>query len=303
MLVILAGAAVGIGCWSADSVGDRTDSPTPASASPTVSAKSSVSPSPTATSMDNTNKTKAGGIKANLPAGFQIPTDEVGSRMFREYGAMFVARSVTPPPVIGFRDESEVVSFQNGLSRSTETIGGKTIELQAPAMEALKKAIADAKANNLSITPRGDDPARRSYEQTVKNWLSRVEPGLKAWTSAGKITAEEAARIKALSPVDQVPEIFKLEAKGIYFSADRSKSIIYSVAPPGMSQHISMLALDVEQFGKPEVRRILADNGWFQTVASDMPHFTYLGVKESELPGLGLKKVETGGQTFWVPDV
>jgi len=75
------------------------------------------------------------------------------------------------------------------------------------------------------------------------------------------------------------------------------------VAPPGTSQHLSMLALDVKEFENAKVREILAAHGWFQTVASDLPHFTYIGAKESELPGLGLKKTTSGGRTFWVPDI
>jgi len=51
------------------------------------------------------------------------------------------------------------------------------------------------------------------------------------------------------------------------------------------------------------VRKILSDHGWFQTVKSDMPHFTYLGVKESELPSLGLRPVNVDGQKFWIPNV
>ncbi len=93
------------------------------------------------------------------------------------------------------------------------------------------------------------------------------------------------------------------ESKGLYFSKDLSKSILFSVAAPGASQHIFMLALDVEQFANKNVREILADHGWFQTVLSDLPHFTYLGVKESELPALGLKKVTHGGQIFWIPNI
>jgi hypothetical protein len=75
------------------------------------------------------------------------------------------------------------------------------------------------------------------------------------------------------------------------------------VAAPGASQHIFMVALDVEQFANKAVRDILAAHGWFQTVKSDMPHFTYLGVKETELPALGLKREFSGGQKFWIPNV
>ena len=64
-----------------------------------------------------------------------------------------------------------------------------------------------------------------------------------------------------------------------------------------------MLAFDANEFGDPRVREILAEHGWFQTVLSDLPHFTFLGLKEAELPSRGLKSVEVHGQTFWIPDV
>ena len=64
-----------------------------------------------------------------------------------------------------------------------------------------------------------------------------------------------------------------------------------------------MLAFDVADFDRPEVRSILGRHGWFQTVTSDLPHFTYLGAPESELPELGLKLVENAGRNFWVPDM
>ncbi|MEJ7711132.1 MAG: hypothetical protein WKF84_15025 [Pyrinomonadaceae bacterium] len=51
------------------------------------------------------------------------------------------------------------------------------------------------------------------------------------------------------------------------------------------------------------MRAILARRGWFQTVQSDLPHFTYLGLDEHELPNYGLRCVESCGQTFWVPDL
>jgi hypothetical protein len=62
-----------------------------------------------------------------------------------------------------------------------------------------------------------------------------------------------------------------------------------------------MLALDIEQFANKDVRAILARHGWFQTVKSDLPHFTYLGVEELQLPSLGLQAVFVSGQKFWIP--
>lgn len=251
----------------------------------------------------SSDEVKSGGFEANLPSGFNRPTDAVGQKMLREYGAMFVAKGgATPPNKVVFNNESEVSAWQSGVSTSTETIGGSTIELQTPAMNALKKAIAEAEQSGLSITPRGgSDAAKRNYSGTVKNWNSRVNPNLNYYVGQGKVTQAEADRIKSLPIPQQIAEVFKLEDRGMWFSTGRDKSIIYSVAPPGTSQHISMLALDVKEFDNSRVRNILAKNGWYQTVKSDLPHFTYLGVPESDLPKLGLKKVTNSGRTFWTP--
>ena len=170
-------------------------------------------------------------------------------------------------------------------------------------MKALKEAVAEAEASGAKITPRGSDAAKRSYDDTVTLWASRVDPGLTHWVGAKKISSADAQRIRSLSPYEQVPEIFKLESQGIYFSKDLQKSIIYSVAPPGSSQHLSMLALDVTEHESAKVREILAKHGWFQTVISDLPHFTFVGVGEQDLPKFGIKRVKNGDRIYWVPAI
>ena len=298
-------------CWSADSnrtnrssdIYVTTRTPTNASSPTPSSGKSPGGNDSTNVNNSTTNKPKSGGFQGNLPNGFQMPSDAVGQKMLREYGAMFVAKGVTPPEKVVFANDGEVSTFQSSVQKSSENIGGVTIELQTAAMNALKEAIAEAKGRNLTITPRNADSAKRSYQQTVDNWKSRVDPGLTYWVGKGKISKADADRIRSLSAVEQIPEIFKLEDQGIFFAQGNQKTIIYSVAPPGTSQHISMLALDVAQFDNGQVREVLANHGWFQTVPSDLPHFTYLGVKESDLPGLGLKKVTESGRPFWVPNI
>ena len=244
-----------------------------------------------------------GDFRANLPQGFIEPTDAVGQRLLKDYGAIFVARGVVVPKTVIFRDEKEVTDFQKLAPSSTKVVGGMPVELQTPAFAALLDAVAEAAKAGLRISPRESDSSKRTYQHTVTLWASRVNPGLAHWVAAGKMTAADAAHIKSLSPFDQVPEILALEDKGLWFSKDLSKSIVYSVAPPGTSQHLTMLALDIAQFDDPRVREILARHGWFQTVTSDLPHFTYLGVSEEELPKLGLKKVTNANRDFWVPDI
>lgn len=235
---------------------------------------------------------------------FYDPQNVVARRILEEYGAVFVARGgAVPPPKIIFDSEQEVIAFQARLSTAKEKIGGFEIELQTAAMNDLKKAITEARRAGLSITPRGADSARRSYAQTVRLWASRVNPALEHWTRKRKLTIKRADQLRALRPFEQVAEVFTLEEKGIFFSKDLSKSIVYSVAPPGTSQHLSLLALDVAEFSDGAVRAVLRRHGWFRTVVSDLPHFTYLGAKESELTDLGLKKIINHGQSFWVPDI
>ncbi len=243
-------------------------------------------------------------FKLNLPDGFSFPRKSVEKRILREYGALFAARGgAIPPRTVIFKNEVEVAAFQDALPAAAEDFGEFTIELQTPAMENLRTAIAEARDNNLKITPRGPDSGRRSYAETVELWASRVNPGLIHWVNQKKLTERAASKIRRMPPFEQVPEIFKLEAEEIFFSKDLSKSIVYSVAPPGTSQHLSMLALDVSEHNDAAVRAMLAKNQWFQTVVSDLPHFTFLGAAENQLSGLGLKKVVNGGREFWLPDL
>lgn len=247
---------------------------------------------------------KSGGFSANLPEGFQEPTDAVGKRILMEYGAVLVARGgAKPPREVIFHDASAVASFQSSLKSSRETIGPIAVELQEPAMRALLAAIAEASKSGLSITPRGVDAAKRDYDDTVTLWKSRVDPALTHWLQAGRISPSDAQRIRSLTPIDQVAEVFRLEEQGLYFSKDFSKSIIYSVAPPGASQHLTLLALDVTEHDNAKVRGLLATYGWYQTVVSDLPHFTFLGVPEDDLPKLGLKRSTSDGRQFWIPDL
>ncbi len=243
-------------------------------------------------------------FEANLSNDFVLPPDFVGQKLLKEYGAMFIAGGgAIPPNTVVFKSEEEVSKWQTNVPQSIENIGGIEIQLQTPAMKALKNALEEAEKNNLTITPRGLDAAKRNYSGTVQLWASRVNPGLIHWVEQKKMTEAEASKIRALPAFEQVSEIFKLEAQSIFFAKDLSKSIIYSVAPPGTSQHISMLALDVCEHNDPKAREILAKHGWFQTVISDLPHFTFLGFPENQLSDLGLKKINDGGRVFWIPNI
>jgi len=233
------------------------------------------------------------------------PSDPVSRRILEEYGAIFVAdKKVTPPPVCIFTNEEQVTKFQDDAGYEAEVIGFDEVELQPEALKKLNKAREEAQKEGLDITPRdGAEAARRNYEDSVRLWNSRFEPALDYWQSQGRLTEEQVARLRSLPLSQQIAEVLELERTGIYFSKDLSKSILYSIAAPGTSQHIAMLAFDVTEFENPRVREIMAKHGWFQTVLSDLPHFTFLGLKEKDLPKHGLRSIEINGQVFWIPNV
>lgn len=233
------------------------------------------------------------------------PSDPVARRILEEYGAIFLAdKKVTLPPVCIFTTEEQVTRFQDAAGSEIEVFGYDEIELQPEALKKLKKAREEAQKEGLDITPRdGAEAARRNYDDSVRLWNSRFQPALDYWLSKGRLTAEQVERLRTLPLSQQVAEVLELERSGIYFSKDLSKSILYSIAAPGTSQHIAMLAFDVNEFENPRVREIMAKHGWFQTVLSDLPHFTFLGLKEKDLPKHGLRSLEINGQVFWIPNV
>jgi hypothetical protein len=231
--------------------------------------------------------------------------DVVARRVLHDYGAMFVgADNILPPPVCVCTSEEQVDRFQQAAGWTSANIEGATVELQPAAMAALLRARVTAHREGLEITPRdGAEAARRSYADTVRLWNSRFLPALAHWLSVGRLAQQQVDRLRTLPINQQVIEVLELETQGIFFSKDLSKSVLYSIAAPGTSQHMAMLAFDVNEFHNSRVREIMASEGWFQTVLSDLPHFTYLGLNEIELPGRGLKPVEVNGQKFWIPEV
>ena len=246
----------------------------------------------------------------HLPPGFQTPpdNDDLAWLMLAQYGAIYVAQNgVGRPAVVRFHSQDEVSQWQSTLSIERLDYGeekyGNYVELQTGAMKAFLAARAEIEEMGLSLTPRGKDAGRRSFDDSVSLWKSRVEPGLDHWVLLKRLPKAEAERIRALPATDQVLEILKLEAQGIFFSKDYTKTILASVAPPGASQHIALLALDLFEYENYDVRLKLAKHGWYQTIPTDLPHFTYLGVKEGKLPNLGLKRIISEQRAFWVPDV
>jgi hypothetical protein len=135
-----------------------------------------------------------------------------------------------------------------------------------------------------------------------------VHRGLNHWEAQTRISPERAQEVRDLSPKEQVGVILDLEEnEGLFFGTFLDRSILYSVAAPGASQHLSMLAFDVAEYDDFRVESILGRYGWYRTVPNDLPHFTYLGHEERLLPELGLQRIDSSyGERvygFWTPDL
>ncbi|HET9533099.1 MAG TPA: hypothetical protein VFQ92_22275 [Blastocatellia bacterium] len=231
----------------------------------------------------------------------------VERRLFAEYGAVFLTKA-TPPPVVIFNDREEVERFQATLDVERALIGEHEIELQREAMKSLLAGRSEMESRGGAITARAADAGRRSYDDTVALWTRNVTRGLEHWQQEGMLTPERAEQIIGISPIDQVGVILDMEeSEHLYFGTYFDRSILYSVAAPGASQHLSLLAFDVAEFEDETVEQVLGNFGWFRTVVSDFPHFTYLGYRPEELAGIGLKPVTRSYKDrdyiFRVPDL
>ena len=245
-------------------------------------------------------------LSARLDDKFcDLKSDALANRVFAEYGAVYAAdRTVQLPTQCLFSNDDEVAAFQKTVRTIVSYVGRSQIELQEPAMKELLNAIAEIEARGRRITPLdGSIAGRRSFADTGRLWNSRFHRALDHWVRQGRIDAAESDAFRWQPFRKQAEQVLKWEAAEICFSTDFSRSIFASTAPPGASQHLAMLAFDVVQYGDPEVRGVLNDHGWYQTVINDPPHFTFLGVKQNELPARGLKNIVRGGHSYWVPNM
>jgi hypothetical protein len=236
--------------------------------------------------------------------GVVLPTDchdDVGQHLLARYGAMFVARDVVVPTRCLFTNANELAAFTARVPTQSAHIGAVKVTLQPRALNALLFAVADARLNDARLSLRSSKPAQRDYDDSQEFWRSRLVAALSHWTRRGKLSRADAQVLRDAPPRETVLPIHTLEARGVYFGRGYRRSIFSSAAVPGASQHHALLAIDVTEYESAATRTILGRYGWYQTVAGDPAHFTFLGVAESELPTRGLQRVVQNGHAYWVP--
>ena len=185
--------------------------------------------------------------------------------LLRSYGTVFINQElgINLPQKVILDNELETKSFQDTISISLVD-GTQECYLQKTAVAALNKAKLLAKID-LKSGYAGD---------CLRNFITN----LRFWNKYAN--SETLTRVKA----------------------GKETKILGLVAPPGTSQHLWGLAIDL-QILTPSQKQTLNENGWFQTVVNDLPHWTYLGWREEDLPKFGLQQKIIQGIKYWITPI
>ena len=202
-------------------------------------------------------------IAKKIPTIPQVDTFEY--TLLRAYGTVFTNQQpgINLPQKVIVNNESETKYFQDTISIALVS-GTQECYLQKTAAEALNKA-----KSLVNI------PLKSGY---AGDCLRNFATNLRFWNKYAN--NETLTRVKA----------------------GQETKILGLVAPPGTSQHLWGLAIDL-QVSTSAQRQALNENGWFQTVVSDLPHWTYLGWSEDDLPKFGLQQKTVQGIKYWVTPI
>ncbi|MEH2320216.1 D-alanyl-D-alanine carboxypeptidase family protein [Nostoc sp.] len=183
--------------------------------------------------------------------------------LLRAYGAVFVNQDVEIklPPKDILANEQETQDFQASLTMA-HVDGTNDCYLQKSAADAFNKARIQQKIPLKSGYGSGD--CTRTFNTNLKFWHKYANDRILAKVQQGKET-----------------------------------KILGLVAPPGTSQHLWGLAIDLRVSNKEQIKA-LNENGWFQTVENDVPHWTYVGLSKENLLLFGFNKQIVRGITYWI---
>lgn len=245
-------------------------------------------------------------FRAHFERYLPWPVGSVEQRLASEYGAPIAAAqdSVRRPRRLVYDNPDSLSALRRSLDLDSARVAGTMVVLQRPALSALRRAIHDAALLRKRITPRGGRTAALRDDQSAREfWLRRVALGLGRAVSAGALSQAASDSILHLGGVAQIAAVLRLEDRGMMFGLDGRKSILHSAAPPGSSQHLVGYAFDLEEHADSIVRGVLEARGFWQTVAEDEPHFTYLGWPDSTaLEARGLVRKVAALRRYWVPN-
>lgn len=183
--------------------------------------------------------------------------------LLKTYGAALIEPNhiAKLPSTVLLNNEQETQAFQNTLTM-VKVNDTNDCFLQAAAANALNQARSQENIPLKSGYGSGD--CTRTYATNLRFW-------------------HKYANQNTLEKVKQGQET----------------TILSTVAPPGASQHLWGLAIDL-RISNQKQRQTLNQHGWFQTVVNDIPHWTYLGLTEQDLMNSGLINHIERGISYWV---
>lgn len=183
--------------------------------------------------------------------------------LLRAYGAVFVDQEpeIKLPSKNIFANVEETREFQATLTLG-KVNNTRDCYLQQSAADALNRA-----RSQISIPLKsgyGEADCTRTFETNLRFW-------------------RKYANDKTLEKVQEGKDI----------------AILGLVAPPGASQHLWGLAIDLRVWNLAQ-KQALNQNGWYQTVENDTPHWTYLGQPQEKLIEFGFNNKIVRGITYWL---
>ncbi len=183
--------------------------------------------------------------------------------LLRAYGAAFVNPQTTVklPPKVRFTSEQETKQFQAMLTMG-KVNKTNNCYLQKSAADAFNLAQAQVKIPLKSGIGASD--CTRTFAANLRFWRKYANDTILAKVQQGKETR-----------------------------------ILGTVAPPGASQHLWGLAIDLRVTNDGQIQA-LNQNGWFRTVENDVLHWTYLGYPVEKLTEFGFQNKVVEGVTYWL---
>lgn len=226
------------------------------------------------------------------------PEDPVNRIVLETYGAIYVAAPAVSVSPNCIPTRAELDAFYLSVKFETANLGGVKVTLQKPALDAFRQVRAEAAALGLTVTPIGARASLRDYDDTVEIWQRNLGNGI---STARGISDSQLSRLRSADARESIAAVLEIEGRGTLLGSGGGTSIFHIAAPPGTSQHISGLSIDITEHESAQVRALMTKHGFIQTIESDFTHFTYLG--QSGTASLGLVAVTVDGRVFFVPKI
>lgn len=183
--------------------------------------------------------------------------------LLRAYGSAFVNQKpeIKLPPKVVFNNEQETKQFQSTLITG-KVNGTSNCYLQKSAADALN--IAKSQVQIPLKSGYGASDCTRNFATNLRFWQKYANNNTLEQVRLGKET-----------------------------------KILGVVAPPGASQHLWGLAVDLRVSNEAQ-KQALNQNGWYRTVEYDIPHWTYVGLAPEKLAEFGFQNKVVEGINYWV---